>query len=78
VLPAINLEFRRPASAGRPGETLRNNQSVHPHVIDPVSGSVVVFENLIFDLSGIALVALCVAGLMAPSRRPRRRAISDF
>jgi hypothetical protein len=37
-----------------------------------------VFENLIFDLSGMALVALCLTGLIAPSRRPRGRAISDF
>jgi hypothetical protein len=59
-------------------ETLRNNQSIPAHFIDHVSGSVMVFENLIFDLSGIALVALCLTGLMAPSRRPRGRAISDF
>jgi hypothetical protein len=37
-----------------------------------------VFDNLVFDLLGMALVALCLAGLAAPSRRPRRRAVSDF
>jgi hypothetical protein len=60
------------------GETLRNHQSLPRHFIDQVSGSAIVFDNLIFDLLGMALVALCLAGLLAPSRRPPRRAISDF
>jgi hypothetical protein len=41
-------------------------------------GSIIVFENLIFDLLGMALVALCLTGLVAPARRSPRRAISDF
>jgi hypothetical protein len=59
-------------------ETLRNNQSIRAHFIDHVSGSVMVFENLIFDLLGMALVALCLTGLKAPTRRSPRRAVSNF
>jgi hypothetical protein len=41
-------------------------------------GEATVFDNLIFDLLGMALAVLCLAGLLAPSRRPSRRAISDI
>jgi hypothetical protein len=36
-----------------------------------------VFDNLILDVLGLALVALCLIGLV-PSRRPSGRAIRDF
>jgi hypothetical protein len=44
-----------------------------------VHGSIVVFvfDNLIVDILGMALVMLCLIGLL-PSRRPSRRYISDF
>jgi hypothetical protein len=78
VLPAINLEIPFTGRSPSRGETLRNNQSVSPHFTDRFSGSIIVFDNLIFDLLGMALVALCLAGMVAPSRRPRSRAVSDF
>jgi hypothetical protein len=47
-------------------------------LIGVFGGKATVFDNLIFDLLGMALAALCLAGLLAPSRRPSRRAISDI
>ena len=38
---------------------------------------IVLFGNLIVDVLGMALVLLCLVGLL-PSRRPSRRYISDF
>jgi hypothetical protein len=40
-------------------------------------GSIIVSDNLIFDLLGLALVALCFAVLMAPSRRLPTRYARD-
>jgi hypothetical protein len=39
---------------------------------------VIVFDNLIFDLLGMALVALCLAVVLVPSRRRPARAVSRF
>jgi hypothetical protein len=39
--------------------------------------TVFVFDNLIVDILGMALVVLCLIGLV-PSRRPSRRYIGDF
>jgi hypothetical protein len=39
--------------------------------------TVFIFDNLIVDILGMALVVLCLIGLV-PSRRPSRRYISDF
>jgi hypothetical protein len=76
VLPTINPEWHLPASGG---DTLRNAQLHLPHFTDRgFWGKATVFDNLIFDLLGMALAVLCLAGLLAPSRRPSRRAISDI
>jgi hypothetical protein len=37
-----------------------------------------VFDNLVFDILGMALVTLCLAVVLVPSQRPRGRAIRDF
>jgi hypothetical protein len=37
-----------------------------------------VFDNLIFDILGMALVALCLAVMLVPSRHAPRRCIRDF
>jgi hypothetical protein len=78
VLPAINLELDFPGLWGTAGETLRNDQSLARHFTDQDSGRVFVFDNLIFDILGMALVALCFAVLLVPSRRPPGRCIRDF
>jgi hypothetical protein len=36
-----------------------------------------VFDNLFVDILGMAIVVLCLMGLV-PSRRPSRRTVSDF
>lgn len=40
-------------------------------------GERIVFDNLIFDILGMVMVAFCLIGLV-PARRPRGRYISDF
>jgi hypothetical protein len=78
VLPTINLEFHFPDSSGAAGETLRNDQWLPLHFIDQNFGRIIVFDNLIFDILGMTLVALCLAVALVPSRRPPDRCIRDF
>jgi hypothetical protein len=40
-------------------------------------GREIVSDNLILDLLGLALVALCLIGLV-PARRPPGRCVGDF
>jgi hypothetical protein len=77
VLPAINPEFHFPAATGAAAETLRNNQWLPPHFTDAGWGREIVSDNLILDLLGLALVALCLIGLV-PARRPPGRCVGDF
>jgi hypothetical protein len=42
-----------------------------------LGGRDIVFDNLFVDILGMAIVLLCLMGLM-PSRRPSRRTVSDF
>jgi hypothetical protein len=59
-------------------EILRNGQSLAQHFTDQDFGRAFVFDNLIFDILGMALVALCLAVMLVPSRRPPGRCIRDF
>jgi hypothetical protein len=72
------LSFGLPGLRGTAGETLRNDQSLRQHFIDQDFGRVFVFDNMIFDILGMVLVALCLAVMLVPSRRPPRRCIRDF
>jgi hypothetical protein len=56
VLPAINLAPGVPGLWGAAVERLRNGQSLPQHFTDQDSGRVFVFDNLIFDILGMALV----------------------
>jgi hypothetical protein len=60
------------------GETLRNHQSPPLHFTDRSLGGFAVFDNLIFDILGMTLVALCLAVALVPSVRRPGRTISDF
>jgi hypothetical protein len=57
-------------------ETLSNDQGLSRHFTDRHVGERNVFDNLIVDLLGMALVVFCLIGLL-PSRRPARH-IRDF
>jgi hypothetical protein len=74
----LTLSFGFPGLRGTAGETLRNHPSLSQHFIDQDFGRVFVFDNLIFDILGMALVALCLAVVLVPSRRPPGRCIRDF
>jgi hypothetical protein len=74
----LTLSLGFPGLRGTAGETLRIDQLLPQHFIDLGFGRVFVFDNLIFDILGMALVALCLAVTLVPSRRPQGRCIRDF
>ena len=70
MLPAINLAPGVPGLWGTAVERLRNGQSLPQHFTDQDSGRVFVFDNLIFDILGMALVALCLAVMLVAVAAP--------
>jgi hypothetical protein len=65
-----------PRRLGRCRLKLTSGQSV-PYKSTGFVGGITVFDALVFEFMGLALLALCVVVLAVPSRRPPARHARD-